>query len=58
MILSLWPKIAAFQKRYAVDQKAAVAEFSHLFSGHYGYTTRLTIDGENWNYQTTSSFSV
>ena len=47
-----------FQKRYAVDPKAAVAEFSHLFSGHYGYTTRLTIDGENWNYQTTSSFSV
>lgn len=46
-----------FQKRYAVDPKAAVAEFSHLFSGNYSYKTSLTISGESWDYQTRSSWT-
>ncbi|NCB39025.1 MAG: hypothetical protein EOM80_09665 [Erysipelotrichia bacterium] len=46
-----------FQKRYAVDPKAAVAEFSHLFSGNYSYKTGLTISGDSWNYQTNSVWS-
>lgn len=47
-----------FQKRYAVDPKAAVAEFAHLFSGNYSYSTRLVISDEGWDYQTTSGFKV
>ena len=47
-----------FQKRYAVDPQAAVAEFAHLFGGNYGYRTKLTIDSENWQYLTSSSLSL
>lgn len=57
-LLAMAEESARFQKRYAVDPKAAVAEFAHLFSGNYSYRTRLTIDGDSWNYLTTSSFSV
>ncbi len=57
-MLAMAEESMKFQKRYAVDPRAAVAEFAHLFSGNYGYRTKLTIDGENWNYQTSSSFTV
>ncbi len=57
-LLAMAEESVRFQKRYAVDPKAAVAEFAHLFSGNYGYRTQLTIDGDNWSYLTTSSFSV
>lgn len=46
-----------FQDRYAVDPKAAVAEFSHLFTGNYSYKTSLTIGCDSWDYQTKSSWN-
>ena len=54
-LLAIAEESMRFQKRYAVDPRAAVAEFAHLFSGNYSYRTQLTIDGENWNYLTCSS---
>ncbi len=57
-LLAMAEESLRFQKRYAIDPKAAVAEFSHLFSGNYSYKTKLTIEGENWNYLTSSSFFV
>lgn len=57
-LLAMAEESIRFQKRYAVDPQAAVAEFAHLFSGNYSYKTKLTIDGESWNYQTSSSFKV
>ncbi|MBF0410740.1 MAG: hypothetical protein HQM10_25570 [Candidatus Riflebacteria bacterium] len=39
-----------FQARYAVDPKAAVAEYSHFFSGHYRFSTTLTISKNDWTY--------
>ena len=47
-----------FQQKYAVDPKAAVAEFSHLFSGNYGYKTSLKINGNSWDFNTPSYFKI
>jgi len=56
--LAMAEEAQRFQRRYAVDPQAAVAEFSHLFSDNYGYDTRLVINDNSWKYQTSSSFSM
>lgn len=56
--LEIGKESSRFQKRYAVDPRAAVAEFSHLFSGTYGYRTSLIINNEGWQYSSTPSFFV
>ncbi|MGM0599274.1 MAG: hypothetical protein ACQETH_05570 [Candidatus Rifleibacteriota bacterium] len=47
-----------FQQKYAVDPKAAVDEFSHLFSGNYGYKTSLKISADSWDFSTGSYFKI
>lgn len=57
-LVAIGKESAEFQKRYAVDPKAAVAEFAHLFSGKYQYNTNLKINGDSWQLNTQSSFCL
>jgi len=57
-MLAMFEETSRFQQRYAADPKAAVEEFAHLFSGKYGYDTRLVIDGSSWEYQSNSTIKI
>lgn len=57
-LVAIGKESAEFQKRYAVDPKAAVAEFAHLFSGNYQYNTSLKISEDGWQLNTQSSFRL
>lgn len=49
---------AAFQARYAVDPKAAVAEYSHFFTGSYTYDTILSIGDSDWSLVSTPRWNI
>lgn len=57
-LVAIGKESAAFQQRYAVDPKAAVAEFAHLFSGTYQYNTSLKIGADGWQLDTQPSFRL
>lgn len=48
-LIEIGRESAAFQARYAVDPKAAVAEYSHFFTGSYTYETILMIGDSDWS---------
>jgi hypothetical protein len=47
-----------FQQRYAVDPKAAVEEFSHLFNDSYKRSTTVKINSEGLDYQVKGSVTI
>ncbi|MDD3000862.1 MAG: hypothetical protein PHF29_03835 [Candidatus Riflebacteria bacterium] len=47
-----------FQRRYAVDPKAAVEEFSHLFNDSYKRTTTVKINTDGVDYEVKGSVTV
>jgi hypothetical protein len=51
-LIAIGRESSEFQQKYAVDPKAAVAEFAHLFTGKYGYNTTVTIGKDGYNCET------
>jgi len=57
-LIEIGRESAAFQARYAVDPKAAVAEYSHFFTGSYTYDTILSIGDSDWSLISSPRWSI
>jgi len=57
-LIEIGRESTAFQARYAVDPKAAVAEYSHFFTGSYTYETILSIGSSDWSLVSTPHWSM
>lgn len=57
-LIEIGRESAAFQARYAIDPKAAVAEYSHFFTGSYTYETILSIGDSDWSLISTPHWSI